>query len=169
MKKIIKLTESELTQIVKNTIMELNKSTYDSAAEVAKEKGYKRLGNKFSKHGEEFGLNQDMGKVDLVVNLGEYDEEDEDDPLISQYKIVGLENNGDSEYIMTLRGMKNPNTIELYIYEEGDTMRFSIKNKFECLPNTRKDARTILKAFDNSGFGLGNIDIRSITYEDTGF
>jgi hypothetical protein len=48
-------------------------------------------------------------------------------------------------------------------------MRFSIKNKFECLPNTRKDARTILKAFDDSGFGLGNIDIRSITYEDTGF
>ena len=46
-KKIIRLTESDITNIVKRTIMELNKSTYDSAARVADERGFKRLSNKF--------------------------------------------------------------------------------------------------------------------------
>ena len=47
MKKIIRLTERDLTRLVKRTIMELNKSTYDSAARVADERGFKRLSNKF--------------------------------------------------------------------------------------------------------------------------
>jgi hypothetical protein len=43
MKRIIRLTESDLTRLVKKTIMELDRSTYEKAADVASEKGFNKM------------------------------------------------------------------------------------------------------------------------------
>ena len=93
MKKIVRLTESDITNIVKRTIMELNKSTYDSAARVADEKGFKKLSNKFSEHGKEFGFVSPNTILNLVFNTGPSEEEH----ILTEFKLIDIQREGNLE------------------------------------------------------------------------
>jgi hypothetical protein len=37
------------------------------------------------------------------------------------------------------------------------------------LPQTRKDAKKVLRVFEDNGVDVSNIDLRSISYDDSGF
>ena len=67
MRRTVRLTERDLTRLVKRTIMELDRTTYERAADVAGEKGFNKLSNRFREHGKEFGLNQEKDNITMVV------------------------------------------------------------------------------------------------------
>ena len=163
----MKLTESDITNIVKRTIMELNKSTYDSAARVADEKGFKRLSNKFSEHGKEFGFVSPNTILNLIFNAGPSD----DEHIRTEYEVMEIQREGDLEnsFIITLGSLKSHSTKELYVNKYGRNIDFLLSNKFECLPEKRKDSKLILKLLTEQGVDVSDVDLRSITYEDTGF
>ena len=55
MKKVIRLTESDLIRIVKKTISELDKSTYEKASKIADKKGYTKHHERISNGTRLFG------------------------------------------------------------------------------------------------------------------
>lgn len=167
MKRIIRLTESDLTRIVKITIMELNKSTYDSASELANEKGFKRLSNKFSEHGKEFGTNPSDMRLNLVLNLGSSDEEQ----LVTEFKVIDIEreDNLDNSFIITLNSLKSSTTKKLQVNKYGRNIDFYLHDRYECLPEKRRDSKLILKLLSEQGVNVSDVDQRLITYEDSGF
>ena len=167
MKKIIKLTELDITNIIKRTIMELNKSTYDSASKLANERGFKRLSNKFSEHGKEFGSNPSDMRLNLVFNAGPSD----DEHIFADYEIIEIQRNDDlkNSIIITLDSSKSSSINKLYVNKSERKIDFYLNNKFECLPEKRKDSKLILKLLSEQGVNVGDVDLRSITYEDSGF
>ena len=152
MKKIIRLTESDLTRIVKRTIMELDRSTYERAADSASQRGYSKLGNRFREHGKEFGLNQEIGNVTMVVKYR--DEEQTLNVRINSIETEDLETGNKKTFMIS----KYPGEMEFYL--SGDR---------PSLPKTRMDAKKVLKTFEDNGIDASDIDPRSISYDDTGF
>jgi len=61
MKRIVKLTENDIRNVVRKTMNELNKSTYESAASKAIEKGDEGLAMKFLNHSNEMGIDDIQG------------------------------------------------------------------------------------------------------------
>lgn len=167
MKKTVRLTESDLARIVKRTIMELNKSTYDKAADAATERGFSKLGNKFRDHGKEFGLNQDENKLNFMLNLGDSD----DEHIKSEFKVMGAELVGDSNktYNIKLQSLKSLSTMDLTVTKIGNRLSFSLDDRYRGLPMTRKDGRFVLKLLGEQGFDVNDVDVRSINYNDSGF
>lgn len=167
MKKIIRLTESDITNIIKRTIMELNKSTYDSASKIAYERGFKRLSNKFSEHGKELGYIPSDMRLNLVFNAGPSD----DDHIFADYEIIEIQRNDDLEnsIIITLDSSKSTSIKKLYVNKSERNIDFYLNNKIECLPEKRRDSKLILKLLSEQGVNVGDVDLRSITYEDSGF
>ena len=165
MKKIVRLTETDLTKIVKRTIMELNKSTYDKAADAAFERGFSKLGDKFRDHGKEFGLNQDENKLNFMLNMGD------DNHVKSEFKVMGAEPVGDSnkKYNIKLQSLKSLSTMDLTVTKMGNRLSFSLDDRYRGLPMTRKDGRFVLKLLDEQGFDVDGLDVRAINYGDSGF
>ena len=171
MKKILRLTESDINNIVKRTIMELNKSTYDSAARVADERGFKRLSNKFSEHGKEFGFVSPNTILNLVFNAIPSEGPIEGTDIRTEFKVIDIQRDGDLEnsFIITLGSLKSNSTNKLYVNKSERNIDFLLSDKFECLPEKRKDSKIILKLLTEQGVDVSDVDLRSITYEDTGF
>ena len=165
MARIIKLTESDLTRLIKKTIMELDRSTYDSAADVAGEKGYNKLSDRFREHGKEFGLNQEKDNITMVVKYG-----GEEGPI--DLRMIGLKKEPNISNAYTLetedldKGLKRD--FEINLNMNTITIEFYLMGNHPSLPATRKDARKVLRFFEDNGFSVSNIDPRSISYDDTG-
>ena len=170
-KKIIRLTESDITNIVNRTIMELNKSTYDSAARVADERGFKRLSNKFSEYGKEFGYVPPNTILNLVFNAIPSEGPIEGTDIRTEFKVIDIQRDGDLEnsFIITLGSLKSHSTNKLYVNKSGRNIDFLLSDRFECLPEKRKDSKLILKLLTEQGVDVSDVDLRSITYEDSGF
>ena len=160
MKKIIRLTESDLTRIVKKTIMELDRSTYERAADVAKERGFAKLSNKFREHGKEFGLNSET--ISMAIKVF-------NDDIVNKFRIVGLEVDPSysKSYILKVENLYSNRNTKFMINKFSDEMEFYMDGNFKALPETRKDAKKILKIFKDHDFDVSGIDLRSISYEDT--
>jgi hypothetical protein len=164
MKRIIKLTESDLTRIVKRTIMELDRSTYERAAKVAGKKGFSKLADKFTSHGKEFGLNQDRDTITMIVKRqGE-----------KPYTVRILDLSSPKEgyyqnaFELTTEDVETGDKRKFMINKFTDAIEFYLSGDYPAIPETRKDARKILKRFESAGADVSNIDPRSISYEDTG-
>ena len=170
MKKIIKLTEKDLTRLVRQTIMELDRSTYERVADVADEKGFGNLSNKFREHGTSFGLNQENYDINMVV----YNE--------GEYKVLNLRMK-DIKY-----PMHQPRGEQLYILNTEDIdgversfevieqskrrnyyISFHMDGLYISRPQTKKDAQKVKSFFEGRGYDfLSDVDPRSISYEYTG-
>jgi len=164
MKKIIRLTESDLTRLVKRTIMELDRSTYERAADNANQRGYSKLGNRFREHGKEFGLNQETGNVTMVVKYG-----DEEQTLNVRINSVEGEPGYSMSYAMKTEDLETGNKKTFMINKYPGEMEFYLSGDYPSLPKTRMDAKKVLKAFESSGIDASDIDPRSISYDDTDF
>lgn len=162
MRKIIRLTEHDLTRIVKRTIMELDKSTYDSASEIAKERGYSKLADRFKEHGKNFGLNSDKNQINLVIQKDGTEDS-------HSFEIVGAKEHefGCDLKIETEDGKKH--ILNVIIKYEEDSSKYKFRQMYYnenylTLPETRKDAKKLVKACN---IDLSKVDIKSINYEDS--
>jgi hypothetical protein len=164
MGRIIRLSESDLTRLVKRTIMELDRSTYYNAADVAGERGYNKLSNKFREHGKEFGLNQERDNVTMVVKA-------RGDEKILNVRIIGVESNRNysMDFVLKAENIDTGSSIIFNINKFPGKMEFYLNGDYSSLPQTRKDAKKVLEAFDDIGIGVNDIDVRSISYDDSGF
>jgi hypothetical protein len=164
MKKVIRLTEKDLTRLVKKTIMELDRSTYEKAADVAGEKGYNKLSDRFREHGKEFGLNQERDNITMVVKHSSGEK-------VLNVRVDAIENHSYLSNSFTLDtediGSGTKRTFEINKY--SDKMEFYLNGNFPSLPQTRKDAKKVLKMFEGKGVDVSKIDPRSISYDDSGF
>ena len=164
MKKIIRLTESDLMRIVKKTINELDRSTYEKAAMAADKKGYSKLADRFTSHGKEFGLNQERETISMVVEKNK-----------KVYKVrilkLGAPRNGyyQNEFDMTTEDVETGKMMKFTIIKLSNGMDIFLNENYPALPETRKDARKLLKQFENIGIDVSSIDPRKISYEHTDF
>jgi len=165
MKKVIRLTESELINFVKKTITELDRTTYEKAAKMADKKGYTKLADRFTSHGKDFGLNQDRETISMVVKRqGE---------KTHRVRIVNLESPRggyhQNEFVMTTEDVDTGEKKEFNLNKLSNNIEFYLKGDYPALPETRKDARKVLKQFENVGVDVSEIDPRKISYEHSDF
>ncbi len=188
MKKIIRLTEKDLTRLIGQTVMELDRSTYERASDVAYEKGYTKLSHRFREHGKEFGTNQEKYIIKMVVKY-----EDEEKVLnlnMTNIDVVGLGNSLRSRNQFNLPRTSNDEYVgEFWILytedlDSGVERSFEVMKKhkysdhpvgflmvgnYPSLPQTRKDAQKVLSFFESMGCNfLSGVDPRSISYDYSG-
>lgn len=170
MKKIIKLTEKDLTRLVRQTIMELDRSTYERIADVADEKSFGNLATKFREHGASFGLKQENYDINMVVNYkGEYKvlnlrmknvkqnrrySREDDSCILNTEDIDGVERS-----FKVTKGPKRRNYhISFYMDDQDDI--------YPSLPQTKKDAQKVKSFFEERQYDLlSDVDLRSISYD----
>ena len=157
MGRIIRLTERDLTRLVKRTIMELDRSTYEKAADVAGEKGYNKLSDRFREHGKEFGLGQERDNIVMVVKYG-----GEEGPINLRMNNLKSDSNISNAYTLETedldKGLKRD--FEINLNMNTITIEFYLMGNYPSLPATRKDARKVLRFFEDNGFSVSNIDPR---------
>ena len=164
MRRTVRLTERDLTRLVKRTIMELDRTTYERAADVAGEKGFNKLSNRFREHGKEFGSGQERDNIIMVVKYA-----GEEGPI--NLRMIGLKKESNISTTFTLEtedldtGIKRDFIINKY----HNKIEFYLMNNHPSLPATRKDAMKVLRFFENNDVDVSTIDPRSISYDDTGF
>jgi hypothetical protein len=164
MGRIIRLTERDLTRLVKRTITELDRSTYEKAADFAGEKGFNKMSDRFREHGKEFGLNQERDNITMVVGRGDGD-------LVLNLRVNSIKkdpNNGVS-YNMDTEDIEKGTERRFELNKYSDKIEFYLNGQFPSLPQTRKDAIKVLKMFEGKGVDVSKIDPRSISYDDSGF
>lgn len=175
MKRIIRLTERDLTRLVKRTITELDKSTYDAAADVASEKGFNKLSDKFREHGRNPMHNEKNNIVMVIKQKNGYEH-----PFYLRVdSLIKAFNNklfiDDSEtYNMETQSLDPDDKIfiikkKFELTLSSNKIEFYLNGQFPSLPQTRKDAIKVLKMFEGKGVDVSKIDPRSITYDDSGF
>jgi hypothetical protein len=164
MKRIIRLTESDLTRLVKKTIMELDRSTYEKAADVAGEKGFNKMSDRFREHGKEFGLNQERDNITMVIGRGDGD-------LVLNLRVNSIKNdpNNSVSFTMDTEDIDKGTERRFELNKYSDKIEFYLNGQFPSLPQTRKDAIKVLKMFEGKGVDVSNIDPRIMSYDDAGF
>jgi hypothetical protein len=148
-------------RIVKRTISELDRSTYDKASEIANKKGYTKLADKFASHGKEFGLNQDKDIISIVVK--------KQDEKTHRVRILKLEGYSQGEFEMTTEDVDTGDTKVFDINKYSNNIEFFLNGDYPALPETRNDAKKVLKQFEKIGANVTEIDPRKISYEYSDF
>ena len=144
--------------------MELDRSTYEKAADVAGEKGFNKMSDRFREHGKEFGLNQERDNIVMVIGRGDGD-------LVLNLRVNSLKkdpNNGVS-YNMETEELDKGIERKFEVNKYSDKIEFYLNGQFPSLPQTRKDAIKVLKMFEGKGVDVSNIDPRIMSYDDAGF
>ena len=164
MRRTVRLTERDLTRLVKRTIMELDRTTYERAADVAGEKGFNKLSNRFREHGKEFGLNQEKDNITMVIKHA-----GEEKPI--DLRMIGLkkESNISTTFTLETEDLDKGVNRDFIINKYHNKIEFYLMNNHPSLPATRKDAMKVLRFFENNDVDVSTIDPRSISYDDTGF
>lgn len=163
MKRIIKTFYNFINESDRQSIMELDRSTYDSAADVAGEKGFNKLSDRFREHGREFGSGQERDNIIMVVKHA-----GEEGPI--NLRLISLKKESNISTTFTLEtedldtGIKRDFIIDKY----SNKLEFYLMGNHPSLPATRKDARKVLRFFEDNGVDISQIDPRSISYDDTG-
>ena len=145
MRRTVRLTERDLTRLVKKTIMELDRSTYDRAADVAGEKGYNKLSDRFREHGKEFGLNQGKTEILMVAdmgggNTGTYRIRITNIKDVSHYDI----DSDDVEITLKTEDMVVGEEKTIMINKRSDKLKIYMPGiQSMALPKTRKDANKL--------------------------
>ena len=163
MKRIIKTFYNFINESDRQSIMELDRSTYDRAADVAGEKGFNKLSDRFREHGREFGSGQEKDNIIMVVKHA-----GEERPI--NLRLISLKKESNLSTTFTLEtedldtGIKRDFIIDKY----SNKLEFYLMGNHPSLPATRKDARKVLRFFEDNGVDVSQIDPRSISYDDTG-
>ena len=163
MRKVIRLTERDLTRLVKRTIMELDRSTYEKAADVAGEKGYNKLSDRFREHGKEFGLGQERDNIVMVVKYG-----GEEGPINLRMNNLKSDSNYSMSFTLETEDLDTGIKRNFEINKYSDKIEFYLMGNHPSLPQTRKDAKKVLRFFENNDVDVSKVDPRSISYDDSG-
>ena len=163
MGRIIRLTERDLTRLVKRTVMELDRSTYERAADVAGEKGYNKLSDRFREHGKEFGLGQERDNIVMVVKYG-----GEEGPINLRMNNLKSDSNYSMSFTLETEDLDTGIKRNFEINKYSDKIEFYLMGNHPSLPQTRKDAKKVLRFFENNDVDVSKVDPRSISYDDSG-
>lgn len=146
-----------------NKMNELNRATYDRAADIASARGYKKLASRFKEHGREFGMNQDLGTVSMVVRRGHQAE--------YRVRVLSLERdeNFSQGFIMKAEDSETGRIMTFMINKYSDAIEFFLNGDYPAMPETRADARKILNAFMEMGEDVSGLDPRAFSFNDSGF
>jgi hypothetical protein len=163
MKRIIKTFYNFINESDRQSIMELDRSTYDSAADIAGEKGFNKLSDRFREHGREFGSGQERDNIIMVVKHA-----GEEEPI--NLRLISLKKEGNISTTFTLETEDLNTRIkrDFIIDKYSNKLEFYLMGNHPSLPETRKDARKVLRFFEDNGVDVSPIDPRSISYDDTG-
>ena len=164
MARIIRLTESDLTRLVKKTIMELDRSTYEKAADVASEKGFNKMSDRFREHGKEFGLGQENDNIVMVVKYA-----GEEGPINLRMNNLKSDSNYSMSFTLETEDLDTGIKRNFEINKYSDKIEFYLMGNHPSLPQTRKDAKKVLRFFENNDVDVSKVDPRSISYDDSGF
>jgi len=163
MKRIIKTFYNFINESDRQSIMELDRSTYDRAADVAGEKGFNKLSDRFREHGREFGSGQERDNIIMVVKHA-----GEEGHINLRLSSLKKESNLSTTFTLETEdhdtGIKRDFIIDKY----SNKLEFYLMGNHPSLPATRKDARKVLRFFEDNGVDVSQIDPRSISYDDTG-
>ena len=170
MSKVVKLTEKELEKIVRRmvkeeSIQELDKASFVSAAAQADERGYKALSRRLSKHGKEYGKLSKDATLDLVSREGMAHDD------IQTYKILDVEVLPTGANLsVTNEKITEPFKIKVMTYPgEGriEVRRFS-SNGDRTLAKTLRDAVKFMNILKHNGV-KGDFDPKLFTYGKVDF
>ena len=164
MRRTVRLTERDLTRLVKRTIMELDRTTYERAADVAGEKGFNKLSNRFREHGKEFGSGQERDNITMVVKYA-----GEEGPINLRLIRLKKESNISTTFTLETEDLDTGIKRDFIINKYHNKIEFYLMGNHPSLPATRKDAMKVLRFFENNDVDVSTIDPRSISYDDTGF
>jgi hypothetical protein len=140
----------------KTSINELDKETYYSASEKARERGMSGLADKFKSHGQEFGKSNEK-----VVNTWDgsisftYMGRHENDVI----DVTNIEWYGDKRFY----GFVNRHKYPFYISVEDNNITTMWGGDSRVYPSTVSDARKYLKLLNDNGVDTGNIRPKQIT------
>jgi len=169
MKKIIKLTERDLTRLVKRTIMELDRSTYERVANVADEKSFSNLADKFREHGKNFGLNQENYDIKMVVYYGSFDKNVKGEDKVLNLRIKDVRPLSMSIYILNtedIDGVERSFKVTKDSKRRNYAISFKMDDEYLSLPQTKKDAQKVKSFFEERDYDfLSDVDLRSISYD----
>ena len=163
MKRIIKTFYNFINESDRQSIMELDRSTYDRAADVAGEKGFNKLSDRFREHGKEFGLGQERDNIVMVVKYG-----GEEGPINLRMNNLKSDSNYSMSFTLETEDLDTGIKRNFEINKYSDKIEFYLMGNHPSLPATRKDARKVLRFFEDNGVDVSQIDPRSISYDDTG-
>ena len=163
MKRIIKTFYNFINESDRQSIMELDRSTYDRAADVAGEKGFNKLSDRFREHGREFGSGQERDNIIMVVKHA-----GEEGPINLRMNNLKSDSNYSMSFTLETEDLDTGIKRNFEINKYSDKIEFYLMGNHPSLPATRKDARKVLRFFEDNGFSVSNIDPRSISYDDTG-
>ena len=170
MGRIIRLTERDLTRLVKRTITELDRTTYEKAADVAGEKGFNKLSDRFREHGRNPMHNEKNNIVMVIKQESGYEY-----PFYLRVdSLIKASNDDSGTYNMETESLDPDDKIfivkkKFELTLSSNKIEFYQNGQFPSLPQTRKDAIKVLKMFEDKGVDVSNIDPRSISYDDAGF
>ena len=163
MKRIIKTFYNFINESDRQSIMELDRSTYDRAADVAGEKGFNKLSDRFREHGKEFGLGQERDNIIMVVKHA-----GEEGPINLRMTNLKSDSNYSMSFTLETEDLDTGIKRNFEINKYSDKIEFYLMGNHPSLPATRKDARKVLRFFEDNGVDVSQIDPRSISYDDTG-
>lgn len=146
-----------------NKMNELNRATYDRAADIAGSRGYTKLASRFREHGREFGMNQDLGTVSMVVRRGHQAE--------YRVRVLSLERdqNFSQGFIMKTEDSATGRIMTFMINKYSDAIEFFLNGDYPAMPETRADAKKILNAFVEIGEDVSGLDPRAFSFDYSGF
>jgi hypothetical protein len=180
MKKIIRLTESDLTRIVKriikeNELGELDRLTWEKISQNVKDKGYNEFASRINKHSREFGTGGEKYIFDFVTEQGaELSGELDDLPkfrnvwknynveITEDFALKLIQYNEDGEYDNTIVIQCN------VIYpREGDNVKLNLfRGDLEIKASNRKSANNLINYLNKHEIKIAEgfkIDWRSFT------
>ena len=163
MKRIIKTFYNFINESDRQSIMELDRSTYDRAADVAGEKGFNKLSDRFREHGREFGSGQERDNIIMVVKHA-----GEEGPINLRMNNLKSDSNYSMSFTLETEDLDTGIKRNFEINKYSDKIEFYLMGNHPSLPATRKDARKVLRFFEDNSVDVSQIDPRSISYDDTG-
>ena len=163
MKRIIKTFYNFINESDRQSIMELDRSTYDRAADVAGEKGFNKLSDRFREHGKEFGLGQERDNIIMVVKHA-----GEEGPINLRMTNLKSDSNYSMSFTLETEDLDTGIKRNFEINKYSDKIEFYLMGNHPSLPQTRKDAKKVLRFFENNDVDVSKVDPRSISYDDSG-
>lgn len=149
----------------KTSINELDKETYDSASEKARERGMSGLADKFKSHGQEFGTSKkkEYIKVDEDINISfTYIGRHKNDTIgvtNIEWCQIGVNCKDGKKF----NGFVGRHKYPFFITVEDNTIVTWWGGDSKVYPSTVGDARKYLKLLNDNGVNTGNIRPKQIT------
>jgi len=164
MKRIIRLTEGDLSRIVRrvireNQLNELEKSTWGKIASDV-EGRYPKLSKRIMQHSEKYGTTREEDKIILVLSNGETIEGIPFGRAKSEKISFDLEIEQDMVYVDEKDGEEKKGTLLIIQYLGSGDIELNFRNQ-RAYVQDKRSAKNLIKILGNTLYNPSEIDLRS--------